>query len=88
MAEFNSLWNNWNFDFDNYFVSDFHKTEELIFWKKKKKSTEFKCSKCGNNKPEIFPHEDFDHQFVRDYYDGISKKEAENRIDEMLKNVK
>jgi hypothetical protein len=25
----------------------------------------------GNDRPEIFPHEDFDHPFVRDYYNGI-----------------
>ena len=44
-------------------------------------------TKTGNNRPEIFPHEDFDHPFVKDYYKGISKKEAENRIKEMIKNV-
>ena len=40
-----------------------------------------------NDRPEIFPHEDFEHPFVRDYYDGILKTEAENRINEMIKNV-
>ncbi len=44
-------------------------------------------TKSGNDKPEIFPHEDFDHPFVRDYYDGITKEEAEKRINEMIKNV-
>ena len=44
-------------------------------------------TKSGNDRPEIFPHEDFDHPFVRDYYGGISKTEAENRINEMIKNV-
>jgi hypothetical protein len=29
------------------------------------------------------PHKDFDHQFVRDYYIGITKQEAERRIKEM-----
>ena len=43
-------------------------------------------TKTGNNRPEIFPHQDFDHRFVRDYYNGITKKEAENRINEMIKN--
>ena len=43
-------------------------------------------TKTGNNRPEIFPHQDFDHPFVKDYYAGISKKEAQNRIDEMIKN--
>jgi hypothetical protein len=44
-------------------------------------------TKSGNDRPEIFPHEDFDHPFVSDYYNGISKAEAENRINEMIKNV-
>jgi hypothetical protein len=34
----------------------------------------------GNQRPEVFPHEDFDHQFVRDYYNGITRNEAEKRI--------
>ncbi|WP_405399470.1 DUF2199 domain-containing protein [Maribacter sp. Asnod2-G09] len=44
-------------------------------------------TKTGNSRPEIFPHQDFDHPFVKDYYGGISKKEAVKRIDAMLKNV-
>jgi hypothetical protein len=32
--------------------------------------------KSGNDRPEIFPHEDYEHPFVRDYYNGISKAEA------------
>lgn len=43
--------------------------------------------KSGNDRPEIFPHDDFDHDFVRDYYSGISKLEAQRRINEMIKNV-
>jgi len=35
-------------------------------------------------RPELFPHESFEHQFVKDYYNGISKEEAERRISEML----
>mgnify|MGYP006203465239 CR=1 FL=1 len=42
-------------------------------------------TKNGNDRPEIFPHKGFDHPFVRDYYNGILKKEAENRIAEMIK---
>ncbi len=30
------------------------------------------------------PHEDFDHPFVRDYYAGIPRKEAERRIHAMM----
>lgn len=43
-------------------------------------------TKMGNYRPEIFPHKGSEHPFVRDYYNGISKKEAENRIQEMMKN--
>lgn len=44
-------------------------------------------TKPGNERPEIFPHEDFDHPFVKDYYNGITKEEAEKRIHKMLKNL-
>ena len=44
-------------------------------------------TKSGNGRPEIFPHQNFDHPFVRDYYNGITKVEAEKRINEMIKNV-
>ncbi|MBW1294846.1 DUF2199 domain-containing protein [Aquimarina litoralis] len=44
-------------------------------------------TKTGNSRPEIFPHQDFDHQFVKDYYDGITKSEAGKRINEMIKNL-
>ncbi|CAL2104428.1 conserved protein of unknown function [Tenacibaculum sp. 190130A14a] len=44
-------------------------------------------TRTANSRPEIFPHQDFDHPFVRDYYDGITKVEAEKRINNMIKNV-
>lgn len=44
-------------------------------------------TKAGNSRPEVFPHKDFDHPFVKDYYDGITKEEAERRIKSMLKNT-
>ncbi len=37
----------------------------------------------GTDRPEIFPHENFEHPFVTDYYNGISREEAEKRIHEM-----
>jgi hypothetical protein len=43
-------------------------------------------TKKGNDRPEIVPHDDVDHSFVRDYYNGISKEEAERRIHAMMKN--
>jgi hypothetical protein len=44
-------------------------------------------TRTGNQRPEIVPHKDFDHPFVKDYYNGITKEEAEKRIKEMLNNV-
>lgn len=38
----------------------------------------------NGERPELIPHRDFDHPFVKDYYNGISKKEAERRISNML----
>lgn len=40
-----------------------------------------------NNKigrPFIFPHQSFDHDFVSDFYTGITKEEAERRINVVL----
>lgn len=35
----------------------------------------------GNNRPEIFPHDDqLENDFVKDYFEGITKQEAERRI--------
>lgn len=39
-------------------------------------------------RPELFPHESFDHPFVTDYYNGISKEEAERRISEMIQIIR
>jgi len=41
----------------------------------------------GHLRPEIVPHSNFQHPFVDDYYSGITKAEAEKRIDDMLKNI-
>lgn len=41
-------------------------------------------TRIGNDRPEIVPHKDFDHPFVTDYYNGITKQEAERRIQAML----
>ena len=46
------------------------------------------CTRTGNQRPEIIPHKDFDHPFVKDYYNGITKDEAERRINEMLRTIK
>ncbi|KQT33084.1 hypothetical protein ASG22_17840 [Chryseobacterium sp. Leaf405] len=40
-----------------------------------------------NNKigrPFVYPHESCDHPFVKDFYNGISKEEAEKRINKVL----
>ncbi|MGI0003612.1 MAG: DUF2199 domain-containing protein, partial [Nitrosopumilaceae archaeon] len=44
-------------------------------------------TRTGNQRPEIVLHKDFDHPFVKDYYNGISKQEAERRIKGMLHKV-
>ena len=44
-------------------------------------------TRTGNQRPEIVPHEDFDHPFVKDYYNGITKVEAEKRIETMLNRI-
>lgn len=44
-------------------------------------------TKIGNDRPEIFPHQDFEHTFVKDYYDGISEAEAKKRVQEMIKKI-
>ena len=44
-------------------------------------------TRTGNQRPEIVPHEDFDHPFVKDYYNGITKGEAERRIKTMLNRI-
>lgn len=45
-------------------------------------------TRTGNKRPDVIPHEDFDHPFVNDYYSGITKLEAERRIENMLTNTK
>jgi hypothetical protein len=41
-------------------------------------------TKTGNQRPEIIPHESCTHPFVHDYYNGITKVEAEKRINAMI----
>lgn len=45
-------------------------------------------TKTGTQRPEIVPHQDFDHPFVKDYYNGITKQAAEQRIKNMLDSVR
>jgi len=44
-------------------------------------------TRTGNDRPEIIPNKDFDHPFVTDYYNGISRREAERRITEILEKT-
>lgn len=44
-------------------------------------------TKKGNLRPQIYPHLDFDHPFVHDFYHGITKEEAEKRIHKILSNT-
>jgi hypothetical protein len=43
-------------------------------------------TQTGKSRPEVFPHRDFDHPFVRDYYNGITRAEAERRISAMIES--
>lgn len=80
--------------FDNYadnYDNENHETKYFGWLCNDIPEYEFKQSipttvftKTGNKRPEIVPHEDFDHPFVKDYYNGISKQEAEKRINAML----
>lgn len=44
-------------------------------------------TRTENKRPEIIPYQDFVHPLVRDYYNGITKVEAERRIKEMIKST-
>ncbi len=38
----------------------------------------------NGQRPKLIPHKSFEHKFVKDYYNGIDKIEAEKRISNML----
>jgi hypothetical protein len=43
---------------------------------------------AGNDRPEIFPHADqMEHAFVADYFEGITREEAEKRIHAAFSNT-
>ena len=44
-------------------------------------------TKVGSERPEIFPHSDCEHLFVKDYYEGITVEEAEKRVHDMLSYI-
>lgn len=44
-------------------------------------------TRLGNERPFIVPYKGFDHPFVHDFYNGISKVEAERRIENMLRII-
>lgn len=77
-------------DFDN----EDHETQYFGWLSNDLPDYEFKDSipttvftRKGNQRPEIVPHRDFDHPFVHDYYNGITKAEAERRIQDMLERT-
>lgn len=81
-------------DYSDNFKNDNHETKYFGWLCNDLPDYDFKVSipttvftRIGNSRPEIVPHEDFDHPFVHDYYNGITKQEAERRIREMLKTV-
>jgi hypothetical protein len=38
----------------------------------------------GNHRPKVIPHQSFEHPFISDYYNGITKAEAQKRINNVL----
>jgi hypothetical protein len=81
-------------DYSDNFNNENHKAKYFGWLSNNLPDYEFKESipttvftRFGNQRPEIIPYEDFDHPFVRDYYNGITKIEAERRIKEMLKII-
>jgi hypothetical protein len=45
-------------------------------------------TRTGNHRPYIVPHGDFDHPFVADFHNGITKEEAERRIENMMQALR
>jgi hypothetical protein len=44
-------------------------------------------TRAGGNRPEIVPHQSCDHPLVHDCCNGITKAEAERRIQNMLNSA-
>ena len=81
-------------DYSDNFDNENHETGYFGWLSNDLPDYEFKESiptnvytRSGYQRPEIIPHKDFDHPFVWDYYNGITKTEAERRIKSMLKNI-
>lgn len=77
-------------DYSDNFNNENHETQyfgwvsnELTDYKFTSSIPTTVVTKTGIQRPQIIPHDDFDHPFVYDYYHGITKKEAERRINEM-----
>lgn len=78
-------------DYSNNFNNEEHETTYFGWLCNDISEYEFKenipttvVTQTGNNRPYIVPHKGFDHPFVKDYYNGITKQEAEKRIKAML----
>jgi hypothetical protein len=81
-------------DYSDNFNNENHETKYFGWLSSDLPDYDFKESiptnvlaQTGNQRPEIVPHQDYDHPFVRDYYNGITKEEAERRINVMLNNI-
>ncbi|HEV7782406.1 MAG TPA: DUF2199 domain-containing protein [Chitinophagaceae bacterium] len=81
-------------DYSNNFGNENHETKYFGWLCNDLPDYEFEESipttvftRPGNHRPEIVPHEGFDHPFVTDYYNGITKLEAEKRIRNMLQII-
>ena len=78
-------------DYEEHFNNEDHQTEYFGWLANPLPDYDFSVSiplrvitGTGKQRSEIVPYEDFDHLFVRDYYAGIIREEAERRIHAML----
>jgi len=74
-----------NFNNENYLAGYFgYLSNNLLGYENTMNIYTNVFTQAGNNRPEVVPHDDFDHPFVKDYFEGISLSEAQRRIDMLL----
>ncbi|MDB5147862.1 MAG: hypothetical protein JWQ57_1882, partial [Mucilaginibacter sp.] len=74
-----------NFNNENYLAGYFgYLSNNLLGYENTMNIYTNVFTQAGNNRPEVVPHDDFDHLFVKDYFEGISLTEAQRRINLLL----
>lgn len=76
-----------NFDNSNHEASYFGWLSNKIWAYDDTLSIPMTITTQQDKRPYAVPHQDFDHPFVRDFYQGISKIEAQRRVDELLNHI-